>query len=361
MIKDFQKYKERHLAFWALEDVKHPLIGFTIGAGPDAWSYWHYNKATQSLLNRGEISPDNINPNDFVEDQLCYLKLSKEIDDDVCRSAMPLASIPWMEAILGCPIVSTESSFRSETITDNEDPLELTPIETDNLWLKKYFEFISVYEQAFSDKYPVSQSVLRGPSDIACALIGAEKAAIFLLEDPERMHRILNYAAEQLTLFLQMQIKKLPQFQDGYVIGQYEIWTPEPPIRIQEDFSLLFSPDLYKEFLKSLDTSLATISNYTLIHLHSSSLHLIDQFLEISQLRSFQITKDSNVLTLNTMLPALNKIQEAGKPLILKGQFKKEDYDLILNQLSFRGLCIQPVVKNLSEANELLPLLKNYK
>ncbi len=67
-------------------------------------SYWQYNKAAQALLTGGEIIPDDINPNDFVEDQLKYLELSEQINDDVYRSVMPLASVPWMEAILGCPI-----------------------------------------------------------------------------------------------------------------------------------------------------------------------------------------------------------------------------------------------------------------
>ncbi|MCX6168465.1 MAG: hypothetical protein NTX65_03935 [Ignavibacteriales bacterium] len=357
--RDFTEFKERHLSFWSLKNVKSPLIAFTVGAGLDSWSYWQYNKAAQSLLNRGEIKPDDINPADFVEDQLRYLELSEQINDDVCRSAMPLASVPWMEAILGCPIFSTEASMKSKEINDNIDSLELVPLNADNLWVKKYFDFIRVYENAFSKNYPVAQSILRGPSDLACALVGAENSAIALLDNPEAMHNLLGYLTDQLERFLKMQIGIIPKFHDGYVIGQYEIWAPEPAIRIQEDFSTLYSPELYNEFLKPLDIRLAGISNYTLIHLHSSSLHLIDHFLEVSTIRAFQITKDPGTTILKDILPALHKIQEAGKPLIVKGQFDKEDFDQLKNQLSVRGLCLQPVVKSLTEAKELLPKLKN--
>ena len=49
MNRDYTKYKEKHSAFWNMQDVESPLIGFTVGAGLDSWSYWQYNKAAQAL------------------------------------------------------------------------------------------------------------------------------------------------------------------------------------------------------------------------------------------------------------------------------------------------------------------------
>ncbi len=63
-------------------------------------------------------------------------------------------------------------------------------------------------------------------------MIGIENAAIALLNKPEEMHRLLNYVTLQLEKFLEMHFSALPKFLDGYVIGQYEIWAPEPAIRI---------------------------------------------------------------------------------------------------------------------------------
>jgi hypothetical protein len=361
MKRDFQQFKERHLAFWSLQDVQHPLVGFTIGAGLDSWSYWQYNKAAQALFNQEKILPRDINPIDFVADQLHYLQLSEQIGDDVCRSAMPLASLPWMEAILGCPVLSSGTNMKSTAILDNAESLQVIPFNPENPWVVKYLEFIQVYQQAFGARYPVSQSILRGPSDLACALMGAENATLALASEPQAMHRLLDYVTVQLEEFLRLQLKCLPKFQDGYVIGQYEIWAPQPAIRIQEDFSVLYSPQLYRTFLKPLDERLAGLSHYTLIHLHSSSLFLIDFFLEVAQIRAFQISKDAGGVLLSDMIPALRKIQHAGKPLIVKGQFDETDLDLIKQQLSLRGLCIQPVVKGIAEAQKLLPRLRKWR
>jgi hypothetical protein len=106
-----------------------------------------------------------------------------------------------------------------------------------------------------------------------------------------------------------------------------------------------------------LDETLANITPYNLIHLHASSLFLIDRFLQVKNIKVFQVTKDPGGIKMSEMMPALQKIQEAGKPLIVKGQFDEADLDLMKNQLSVQGLCIQPVVGKLSEAGTLLDIM----
>lgn len=358
MKSDIAKYKEKHLAFWELSNVNKPMVGFTVGAGADAWSYWQDNKAAVKLFQKEEILPEDIKPAEFIEDQLRYLESTDEIDDDVIRTALPLASIPWMEAILGCPVVSSKTHLRSKEILDKPDAKAIGEFDKGNPWVKKYFEFVELYYKKFGDKYPVAQSILRGPSDLVCALLGAEKAAMALIESPGAMHGLFDKVTGQLESFLQMNMDLLPQFYDGYVIGQYEIWAPEPVVRIQEDFSILFSPKNYEIFLKQKDKQLAAKSNYTLIHLHSSSLYLVDKFLEIPEIKAFQVTKDPGGVTLDEMLPQLLKIQEAKRPMIVKGQLDKNDLELIIKKLSMRGLCVQPVVADIKRAEDLLPLLR---
>lgn len=340
MERDFAKYKECHLAFWELHEVSSPLLGFTIGAGQDSWSYWQYNSAAQKLMSQKCILPEDVEPLDFVEEQQRYLELSGQISDDICRSAMPLASIPWMEAILGCPVISSGSHLSAEKIMEDAGSFPTVEINTDNPWIRKYLEFIQVYNDCFSGKYPVAQSVLRGPSDLVSAMMGVENASLALLMQPEAMHRLLDYVSVRLEQFLKLQLQSLPKFQGGYVIGQYEIWAPEPAIRIQEDSSVHYSPELYETFLKPNDERIARVSNYTLIHLHSPSLVLIDKFLEVSQIRAFQLTKDQGSVKLENMITGLKKIQKAGKPLIVKGIFDDDDLQLIKKNLSVTGLCL---------------------
>jgi hypothetical protein len=358
MIQDFETYKKRHMAFWQMAESHSPLLGFTIGGGLDSWSYWQYNTAAQTLFKHETISTEHINPADFVEDQRRYLKSCAQFDDDICRTAIPLASIPWMEAILGCLVLSSGTSLKSKEFLDT--PISLKPLEFDptNTWIQKYLQFIDVYYQAFEDIYPIGQSVVRGPSDLACALLGAENATMALLVEPEAMHELLDYVTDQLEQFLRLQLQHLPSFHEGYVIGQYDIWAPRPVVRIQEDFSALYSPQLYDEFLRQLDERLAALAPYSLFHLHTSSLFLIDNILEVSTVKAFQVSKDAGIDTITDMLPGLQKIQKVGKPLIVKGAFNDEDLQLIEEYLSPSGLCLQPVVSNIKEAEQMLPRLR---
>lgn len=358
MIQDFETYKNRHLAFWQMSESSSPLVGFTVGGGLDAWSYWQYNKAAQELFKKETISTEDIDPVDFVEDQRRYLESCAQIYDDVYRTAIPLASIPWMEAIMGCPVHSSGTSLKSKEILNA--PATLKPVEFDptNPWIQKYLQFIDVYYQELGNFYPIGQSVVRGPSDLACALLGTENATMALAMEPEAMHELLDYVTDHLEQFLRLQLKHLPSFQDGYVIGQYEIWTPQPAVRIQEDFSVLYSPQFYDEFLRQLDERLAAIAPYSLFHLHNSSLFLIDNILEVSTVTAFQVSKDAEIDTITPMLPGLKKIQQAGKPLIVKGTFSYDDLLLIKENLSLPGLCLQPVVSNVKEAEHILPQLR---
>jgi hypothetical protein len=44
-------------------------------------------------------------------------------------------------------------------------------------------------------------------------------------------------------------------------------------------------------------------------------------------------------------LPALRRIQQAGRPLLLWGEIGPSDWDLLQEQLSPTGLSIQPIVR----------------
>lgn len=357
---DILEYKERHMAFWSLEESARPLVGFTVGAGSDSWSYWKYNNAAKELYKNQVVTPANLSPQNFVDGQLEYLEESARINDDVCRSAMPLASIPWMEAILGCPVISSGEHLTIEPLSNDAESIDLHSLDIHNEWIKKYMEFMDVYSTGFGEKYPVGQSIIRGISDLGNALIGIENASIGLLASPESMHKLFDKVTGSLIEFFKLQQKFLPQFRDGYVIGQYEIWAPEYPVRIQEDAAVFYSPELFDEFLKERVAEIAGISNYTLIHLHSPAMTLIDNFLEINQIDAFQVTKDPGSVTLSEMISALVKIQEKGRPLIVKGELNEEDIKLLKSNLSPSGLCIQPVVSSHNDAKLLLSSLRNW-
>ena len=350
---------QKHRKFWARENDR-PLVGFTIGAGTDSWSYWRDNQATAALWGKAEIQPQDLDPAAFVEDQRKYLEVSELVDDDALRTAMPFASMPWIEAIAGCPVVSTEAHFSTKPLLSSPSESGRISFDPANSWVRKYIEFLSVYNAAFGDEHPVGQSVLRGPSDLAGALLGVETALEGLLVEPAAMESLFERIGCLLETFLRHQMGHIPEFHGGHVIGQYEIWAPGTVQRIQEDGASLYSPALYRRFLKPLDTTLSAVAEYTLIHLHSPALRLIDEMLDIPGIRLFQVTKDEGPARLEGMMAGLKKVQAAGRCLIVKGRMNGEDIHALRRGLEPGGLCIQPVVNAIDEAGRMLDDLRRW-
>jgi hypothetical protein len=350
---------EKHLLFWNRRNDA-PLVAFTIGAGTDSWSYWRDNKATAALWGRGAIRPQDLVPAEFVEDQRRYLNISEQVPDDAIRTAMPFASMPWLEAIAGCPVISTEAHFAAKPALLTPADGEKIRFDPGNEWVRKYVEFLHVFAAAFGEQHPVAQSVLRGPSDLAGALLGTEAALEGLLLEPEAMQSLFARIECLLAEFIRHQMKHIPSFHGGHVIGQYEIWAPGTVQRMQEDGASLYSPALYRRFLKPLDARLAEVADYTLIHLHTPALNLIDDMLDIPGIRLFQVTKDEGPARVEPMLPGLRKVQAAGRCLIIKGRLNAEDIGALRSGLEPRGLCIQPVVNSADDANRMLENLRRW-
>ena len=345
----------RHKAFLEMSDVDRPLIAFTVGTGEDPWSPWRYNKGAASLFGHGFLEPDDMDPKAFIEDQRHYLEITEAVGDDTWRTPMPFASMPWLEAIVGCPVERSEAALKGKPYMESPAEFDRIRFDPENPWVRKYIEFLDVYQEAFGDRYPVGQSVLRGPSDIASALLGSERGIQALMMQPDDMGKLLERITEVLEAFTRLQLEHIPMFHGGQVIGQYEIWAPGTFQRIQEDFVALYSPDLYRRFLKPMDERLSHLTDYTIFHLHTTAMFLMSDFVELDRIQIFQLSKDEGSATVEAMLPSLKSIQEAGRCLFVKGRFNDDDIALLKKNLRAKGLAIQPVVSSVEQAQEQLP------
>jgi hypothetical protein len=137
------------------------------------------------------------------------------------------------------------------------------------------------------------------------------------------------------------------------VIEQFALWAPERTIRMQEDASALFSPDLYTRLLQEEDRKQAAAFPYSLIHLHASSLHLIERIARIRELRCIQINKDTGGTEIEREIPYFRTVQDRGKTLLIRGKLTLEDLGLLRKTLSPRGLYLQIVVESPEEAGSL--------
>ncbi|NLN16885.1 MAG: hypothetical protein GX182_06165 [Firmicutes bacterium] len=352
LTQKFQRYE----LFWERAEVNRPLIGFSSGGYFPFTSY----RAIAKLADEDVLEAHMLDPDAFWPDYERILQATAPIQDDVVRGAAPFPAIPWMEAMLGCRVRIAPGSIWAEEMGLSWDELEGLQVDEDNPWLQKYLAFTKMLVERSEGRFPVGLPILRGISDMLAALRGSSQVIYDLYDHPEEVHRLID----KLTAIFLMVINKMAEvtgpFHGGYFIEQFALWAPGRLIRLQEDASALYSPELFREFLQGPNRTLAGSAPYSLIHLHSSSLFLLEDILAIDELTVIQINKDVGGMPVPQMMPYLKMVQDAGKCLIIRGCLDHEDLALFREHLVPTGLYLQTVIDRPEDAGKYSEFLNDW-
>jgi hypothetical protein len=345
---------ERYEAFWSRSDTRRPMVGFTMrGFFPlneySASRAWPVNDC---------LTPEMVVPEAFLDEEDRLLSEGEILDDDIIRGSAPSATvIPWLSGMLGSSLRILPGSVLGEDRSVGWEELESLGLDRENPWFKKYVEFIDALVKSSGGRYPVSPSALLGPCDILAELRGHTQSVLDVIDEPELAMQVLWRAAHVWDEVTAETFKYLPRFQGGYFNAEYQLWAPGPIVKIQEDASGLYSPALYRRLLQPLDRYLANRYANSFIHLHSSSMFILDAFLEIEELKCFEINNDASGPPLTQMVPYFQMVQSARRSLLIRGSLTPEDARLLMASLEARGLYLLVLVEGQREAERLRPLL----
>ena len=347
----------KYSSFWTNAPAARPLIGFSLGGWFPLQSY----PGMAKFLGRRGIAADELYPEDLLADYDRIVASWEEMEDDVIRAVAPLPPFPWLEAMLGaCVQVGNEAIWALEGGFEYAD-LDALDLSPDNPWRRKYLEFVSALNDRFRDRCPVGQPILRGISDMIAALRGASQMVFDLCDDPEPFRRLAGRCTDLLVALVEEQQRITGPFAGGYEVEQLALWAPDKIIRMQEDGSAFLSPALYVKHLQGEDERQASSFPYNVIHLHSSSLFLLDVILDIESLKCIQINKDVGGMDVSGMLPFFEKVQDRGKRLMIRGKLDHDDLKLLRSRLSPNGLYLQIVVESLAETKRLNEFFQPWK
>ncbi|MBD3307198.1 hypothetical protein GF339_12275 [candidate division KSB3 bacterium] len=336
--------------FWQREEVSRPLIGFDIGG---FFSLRRF-PALCELEDGAVLSPELLAPENYLAEYEAFYRRSAAIADDLIKGVAPIPAIPWIEAMLGCQVRISQASqsIWVEERNASWEELETLQLEDDNPWLLTYLDFLAALERQAEGRYPVGQPFFRGITDLIGALRGHNQALIDCLEQPQRIRRLAHQCADVLSDVTRKQYEVIQPYQDGYFVEQFSLWSPDITVRLQEDASAIYSPRLYRDLIQDADRALAGAFPYSLIHLHSSSLFLLDDFLAITDMDAFEVNKDVGGLSVEEMLPFFQTIQAHDRCLVIRGELTREDIAVMQNQLSPNGLLLQIVVDQVSAIDQ---------
>ena len=349
----FGNYRDKvnnYKAFWNRENMNHPLVGFTFRTFFPLTEY----KVAEKWQSKTYLTPDMIKPEEFMEDEVKLLAEGEIINDDIIRGVRAgSGAIHWLHGILGLKIRILPGNTMGEELNLSWEECKTINFNKQNPWFKKYIEFTKTLIKKSNGSFPVSHAGIRGPSDLLCSLRGTTQAILDLIYAPAKAAELLWQLSDIFIEMTEEVWKVIPLFYGGYFDASYQLWTPGTIVRIQEDATALYSPELYRKFLQPIDRKIASKFSNSFIHLHSTSMFLLEAFLEIDEIKCYEINNDEGGPEIKEMIPYFKMVQKAKKPLIIRGAFTKEDIKLLMDSLKPQGLYLYILVQNIEEINIL--------
>ena len=165
------------------------------------------------------------------------------------------------------------------------------------------------------------------------------------------------HMGDLLAAFTEATWERVPLFCDGWFDAQYSLWAPGPIIRMQEDASAVYSPRLCRQLLQPVDRMMARRFAGNFMHLHSTSMFLLDAILEVEEIRCFEINNDAVGPPVAKMVPYFRKVQDAGRPLLIRGSVTPGELRLLVDSLDPRGLMFNIMVSGREEVEPLRKLI----
>ncbi len=280
------------------------------------------------------------------------------MDDDMIRGACPgQVAIPWLPGILGCRMrILPQSVLGEERRLDWEEALKVS-LDRENPWYRKYFEFAEALVGISAGSFPVSHAAELGPTDLMAVLRGHTESVWDLADEPEKSAQLLELTGEIFRDITEALWKRLPLFHGGYFDAQYSLWAPGPIARLQEDATAVYSPAYYRRFVQPVDRKLAGYFANSFMHLHSTSMFLLDAFLECEEIQCFEVNNDALGPPVREMVRHFRNIQRAGRPLVIRGSFEPDEMRLLMSALDPCGLFLNIMIRDRREVETLRPLV----
>ncbi|MDR0718916.1 MAG: hypothetical protein LBF78_04710 [Treponema sp.] len=339
-----------HKKFWNREKTAAPLASFRIG---NYFFATHYRAAEKILVKGTRITPDMIDVDSFMEDYERHYNETSALNQTGFWTAEPYTGIPWMEAFWGCEIVANGESFMAQPLVKEAGELEKLAFNIDNPWAAKYFEFVIKLNKLSQGRFPVGAPILRGQGDTAGALMGQTRFIYALYEEPAIIKKTLGRIVDSfLQIYKEMHRLNAP-FLGGSSLGLYHVWAPGESLWFQDDIGALLSPALYREFLLENEKRFCGAYRYTMMHLHPSSFHLLDDILGNENLKAVEINKDAGGPSVAQMLPRFRKVLDKKRSLVIWGDLTEEEIQLALDNLGPGGIFFSILLPGLDRAKKV--------
>lgn len=274
-----------------------------------------------------------------------YRRRPLQVVEEGFINSWNIYDMSWMEAILGCPVVTMKGSVWAEPCLTDWEQFDEVLSKSPTPW---FDELISVHKmlvsEAKKEELPVGHPLLRGPLDIAAGMLGDTGLCESAKAYPHKLEKLLDKCTRAFIQTADSIIDETPGLEEGYcLLSDWGLWAPGVTIRFQEDIGGLFSLEMYSEQFLKFDRVIAQHYKFPAMAIHSSSIHLVPLYLTIPELKMLEITMDVEPFGPPPLkiLPIFHKVQESGKSLFITGCARRTEFDQLVKSLSPIGLAFR--------------------
>ncbi|MDR2676085.1 MAG: hypothetical protein LBC18_14765 [Opitutaceae bacterium] len=334
-------------AFLRRENAR-PLFGFSPGSEFPLPRY----PSSRSLPENRPLAPDDFDPGAYAADAGNLFLETEKLGGDFIFGGSAFWGIPWLEALLGCPLFAshTTNSIRAGTPLDFS-PGDIPAFSPGNPWARLMSAMLDALARRAAGRFPLATTRMRGVADLLSSLYGGTEFVMAMFDRPDEVRR----TAEKLTdLFIsagQFQLDRIPLFHGGVGSFFYNAWMPPGTVWHQEDAVALLSPELYARFIEPCDRRIAAAFPHLAIHQHSTGFVPTGAYLKMGM--------DLLEMHIDTGGPTAAEIHEKHlsilreRPLLIWGKIPPADLDWIFTKLPHQGLAVLTMTDSPETASRL--------
>ena len=249
-----------------------------------------------------------------------------------------------------------ESSIWYEPSLDDYNDLVF---DENSFLYQKTLEMAKAYVEDAKGEYMVSMPDVVSDSDVLSHLRGPENFICDLVDRPEEVKAALKIVQTvwEKTMRGCYDIVAANN-RGGSCVGWLNTWAPGFHAQLQCDASVMFSPEMFEEFICYELEAQAGFLDYSLYHLDGpQQVRHLPYILAVEKLDAIQWTNVVGQAPVTAFIPELQQIQQAGKLLVL--DCSPDEVSVLLDNLKPEGVYIRTWADNPGEADDLVGMVRS--
>jgi len=243
--------------------------------------------------------------------------------------------------------------------------VSIPPFNPDHPLFQSFIERVKAVAAGWSwETYLPATHAYLGPLDVLAGVLGPERLAFDLYEEPELVRARAMDAAAFLEAMARYELDILRQ---AGVLGgtpcAFNYWLPGDGFLFSEDFCALVSRRHYEQFFLEADTAFCQTVDSAFLHLHSAGFQCLPAILQNPYLRGLELANDINNTDLQKLIDAGRLVQEHNLPLQVSSwehPLEEAEIERLLSALDPRGLIVALQARSLEEAERLYDKIKTW-